>query len=184
MDLQDLVHLQTEFHLIRSYLLHLHQRQCIATVPLAMQSHVRESGHPYILDPRRQAEPDHQTVQEEAQEQEQVTSPSHQVIQTQEEEEQDSMVQEGDRPQEEGIQAGNPGGSSTPPIPPTPPPGSTPPQQSGGAGNQVALHRIYLQPQLHPADQLIHGRLWTDPGNHCRSSCYPPTIRAATSADA
>ena len=67
-------------------------------VPLSMQSHVRESGHPCILDPRHQEELVHQMVhppplQEEAQGQEQATSPIHQAIHTPEEAAQDPMPQ-------------------------------------------------------------------------------------------
>ena len=58
-DLQDLVHLQAQFHLVRYHPLHLHQRQCVKAMS--------QSGHPYTLNPRRQEEPGHQMVQEEAQ---------------------------------------------------------------------------------------------------------------------
>ena len=147
-------------------------------VPLSMQSHVRESGHPCTLDPRRQEEPVHQMVQEVAQGQAQVTSPI-QAIHTQEEEEQDPMRQE-DKPQEEGfqaviqvvaahvqfhhhLQAQLPRSNQEEQV------------------IQVMLHQLHLQFQLHPADQLIHGHHWIDPENHSRSSPYPLTIRVAAS---
>ena len=44
---------------------------------------------------------------------------------------------------------------------------------------QVAARQPRFQDHLHPADILIHGLLWIDQENHCRSFHCPPTTRIA-----
>ena len=175
---QDLASLQAAFHADR-YLHprpHLHQRQFHMVMQLPLQSLILENGHRCTRDPRRQEEEVHQMVQEEAQEQEWVTTLIQGIIHAKEEDRQGLMGQEKHSPQEEAIQE-----AVQEAMPVAAAHLQAPRHRSKQEEQdvQVAHRRIHLQAYLNPEDTLIHGLRWIDLEKLYRSYRCPPTTRIA-----